>query len=121
VLEVEPGLIEGTNDLVMCQNVMTLMPEESCEAAIRYLVQLVKPGGILALGGGPLGLIHRLVAAHGFEAILEDAQNIHEAWTVQRRFYDNLRPPAWALEPFDATHPEGAMRYCTLFRNPIRG
>jgi CheR methyltransferase-like protein len=119
VLTLEPGPVEETYDLVMCQNVMTLMPEKSCEAAICNLVKLVKPGGMLALGGGPLGLVHRVAMSQQLEPILDDVAAIHEAWTVQRHFYSKPRRPNWALEPFDGTHPEGAPRYCTLFRKPV--
>jgi SAM-dependent methyltransferase len=120
VLKVEPGSVEEPYDLVMCQNVITLMSAKSCERAICNLVKLVKPGGILALGGGPLGLIHRIAISHELEPILDDVAAIHEAWTVQRQFYGKPRRPDWALEPFNSTHPEGATRYCTLFRKLVR-
>jgi hypothetical protein len=119
VLTLDPGPPEETYDLVMCQNVMTLMPATSCERAICNLVPLVKPGGMLALGGGPLGLVHRLAISQQLEPILEDVEAIHEAWTVQRHFYNKPRRPKWALEPFNAMDPEGALRYCTLFRKSV--
>jgi chemotaxis methyl-accepting protein methylase len=119
VLTVKLDPVEETYDLVMCQNVMTLMSATSCERAISNLAKLVKPGGMLALGGGPLGLIHRLAMSQQLEPILDDVAAIHEAWTVQRQFYSKPRRPGWALEPFDGTHPEGARRYCTLFRKPV--
>ena len=119
VLTLEPGPRKQSYDLVMCQNVMTLMPATSCERAISNLVPLVKPGGILALGGGPLGLVPRLAMSQQLTPILEEVEAIHEAWTVQRHFYNKPRRPKWALEPFDATDPEGALRYCTLFRKSV--
>jgi chemotaxis methyl-accepting protein methylase len=107
-------------NLVMCQNLLISLPKQACETAVSNLITLAKSGGFLAIGGGPLGLIHSRLLQHGMEPILEDVEAIHEAWTVQRQFYHNPHPPYWALEPFDATNPEGAVRYCTLFRKPAK-
>ena len=49
-----------------------------------------------------------------------EVEAIHEAWEVQRAFWKNPRRPYWALEPFDASHPEGPERYATLFRRETR-
>lgn len=105
-------------DLVACQNVLIHMQAEARETALANLISYLRPGGLLAVGGGPLGSIHRLARRHGLVPLLDDAEAIHEAWEVQRSFWSNPRRPYWALEPFDAHHPEGPQRYCTLFRNP---
>lgn len=103
-------------DLVACQNLFIHLPEESRERAFENLIFHLAPGGILAIGGGPLGAIHRLASRHGLNPLLDEVEGIHEAWEVQRAFWANPRRPYWALEPFDAGHPEGPHRYATLFR-----
>lgn len=118
VLQPAEDLPRQAFDLVACQNVLIHLSEEARETAVANLVSHVKPGGLLAIGGGPLGIVHRLVRVHGLVPLLDDTEAIHEAWEVQRSFWANQRRPYWALEPFDAHHPEGPQRYCTLFRRP---
>jgi hypothetical protein len=118
VLQRNDALMPAFYDLVMCQNVLIHLPQNDCDAAIGNLVSLVRSGGFLAIGGGPLGLVHHLVLKNGFTPILQHIEAIHESWTVQRQFHSNPHPPYWALEPFDAAHPDGVVRYCTLFRKP---
>ncbi|HEX3127369.1 MAG TPA: CheR family methyltransferase, partial [Thermoanaerobaculia bacterium] len=103
-------------DLVACQNLLISLPEEARERAFANLADHLAPGGVLAVGGGPLGEVHRLARQHGLAPVLDDVEAIHEAWEVQRAFWKNPRRPYWALEPFDADHPEGPERYATLFR-----
>jgi hypothetical protein len=105
-------------DLVLCQNVLINLPDEARVTAFDHLVSFLRPGGMLAAGGGPLGTIHRLARERGLEPILDDVEAIHESWEVQRAFWGNERRPYWALEPFDAVHSEGLERYCTLFLRP---
>lgn len=107
-------------DLVACQNLLISLPEEPRERAFGNLVTHLAPGGILAVGGGPLGTIHRLARRHGLSPVLDEVEPIHEAWEVQRAFWSNPRRPYWALEPFDAGHPDGPERYATLFRREAR-
>lgn len=121
VTQPSPDLPRGAFDLVACQNVFIHLPDEVRDTALGHLVAHAKPGGLLALGGGPLGTVHRLARRHGLVPIVEDAEAIHEAWEVQRSFWSNPRHPYWALEPFDPHHPEGPQRYCTLFRKPEGG
>ncbi|HEX5719772.1 MAG TPA: CheR family methyltransferase [Thermoanaerobaculia bacterium] len=117
VLQRPPDLAQEAYELVACQNLLINLPEEAVPAAFANLVSELAPGGILAAGGGPLGTIHRLAWEHGLEPVLDDLEAIHEAWEVQRAFWDKPKRPYWALEPFDAGHPE---RYCTLFRKAGR-
>lgn len=117
VLQRSPDLAQEAFDLVACQNLLISLPEETVPAAFANLVTQLAPDGILAAGGGPLGMIHRLAREHGLEPVLDDAEAIHEAWEVQRAFWDKPKRPYWALEPFDAGNPE---RYCTLFRKAGR-
>lgn len=116
VLRPQPSLPRAGFDLVACQNLLVSLPEESRELAFANLVDHLAPGGLLAVGGGPLGSIHRLARRHGLTPILYEVEAIHEAWEVQRAFWNNPRRPYWALEPFDASHTDGAERYTTLFR-----
>ncbi|MFP5288099.1 MAG: CheR family methyltransferase [Thermoanaerobaculia bacterium] len=116
VLRPAPDLPQEAFDLVACQNLLISLPEEKVAPAFANLVSSLAPGGILAVGGGPLGRIHRLAREHGLEPVLDGVEAIHEAWEVQRAFWDKPRRPYWALEPFDRGHPEGPERYCTLFR-----
>lgn len=120
VLQPVPDLPREELDLVACQNLLISLPPEAAAAAFANLVSSLGPGGILAVGGGPLGTIHRLAREHGLEPVLDGVADIHEAWEVQRAFWDKPRRPYWALEPFDAGHPEGPERYCTLFRKAGR-
>ncbi len=119
VLQSAADLPQEGFDLVACQNVLIHLTEEARETAFVNLVSYLKRGGLLAMGGGPLGSIHRLARQYGLVPVLDDAEAIHEAWEVQRSFWSNPRRPYWALEPFDAHHPEGPQRYCTLFRAPV--
>jgi chemotaxis methyl-accepting protein methylase len=116
VLQPAPDLPREGFDLVTCQNLLISLPEEAREQAFANFVTHLAPGGVLAVGGGPLGTIHELARRHGLAPVLDDAEAIHEAWEVQRAFWSNPRRPYWALEPFDAGHPEGPERYVTLFR-----
>lgn len=116
VLRQAPELPQDAFDLVACQNLLISLPPEATAAAFANLVSSLGPGGILAAGGGPLGTIHRLAREHGLEPVLDGVEDIHESWDVQRAFWSRPRRPYWALEPFDAAHPEGPERYCTLFR-----
>jgi|SRR5579859_1830265 len=119
VLEPGPAALQRGCDLVMCQNTLIHLPVETLSTAVANLAALVRPGGLLAAGGGPLDRVPALILAQGFQPIAEDAAAIHESWTVQRHFYDNQNArPYWALEPFDADHPQGVTRYFTLFRKP---
>ena len=112
VLRPAPDLSREAFDLVTCQNLLISLSEEAVPAAFANLVSHLAPGGLLAVGGGPLGTIHRLAREHGLDPVLDDVEAIHEAWEVQRAFWDKPKRPYWALEPFDPGHPE---RYCTLF------
>lgn len=112
VLRPAPDLPREAFDLVTCQNLLISLPEEAVPAAFANLVSHLAPGGLLAVGGGPLGTIHRLAREHGLEPVLDDVEAIHEAWEVQRAFWGKPKRPYWALEPFDPGQPE---RYCTLF------
>lgn len=105
-------------DLILCQNIFTGWPLENCRVAFRNLTDALAPGGWLAVGGGPLDVVPRQALDLGLLPVLEDVERIHEGWTVQRRFYDNPTRPPWAIEPFDARHPDGPVRYCTIFRKP---
>lgn len=120
VLTPAVDLPRGGFDLVACQNLLVSLPEEARERAFANLVAHLAPGGVLAVGGGPLGAIHPLARKHGLTPVLDDVEAIHEAWEVQRAFWKNPRRPYWALEPFDAEHPEGPERYATLFRREPR-
>jgi hypothetical protein len=120
VLQPAPDLPREGFDLVTCQNLLISLPEEARERAFESLVAHLAPGGALAVGGGPLGAIHRLARQHGLTPVLDDVEAIHEAWEVQRAFWSNPRRPYWALEPFDAGHPDGPERYATLFRKEVR-
>lgn len=117
VLTPAVDLPHGGVDLVACQNLLISLPEEARERAFANLVVHLAPDGVLAVGGGPLGAIHELARQHGLAPVMDDAEAIHEAWEVQRAFWNNPRRPYWALEPFDASHPE---RYVTLFRRETR-
>lgn len=108
-------------DLVMFQNALISMPSETLAPALDRLTARVRPGGLLAVGGGPLDRVPNLVQERGFQPILEQVEAVHEAWQVQRQFWDNPNRPYWALEPFDANHPDGIMRYCTLFQKSEPG
>ncbi len=114
----EPADNKQSYDLVTCQNVLVGLPVEHVTKAIDNLTAQVAPGGLLAVGGGPLDAVPNLVVARGFVPILDDVEAVHESWKTQRQFYDNEKRPFWALEPFDPTHPDGPARYCTLFRSP---
>jgi hypothetical protein len=103
-------------DLVMCNNLIIGWNEEDCRTTIANLANQVKEGGLIVLGGGPLGFVHLEIISRGFTPLFDDIEEIHEAWTVQRRFYENEKPPFWALEPFNTDHPDGIVRYCTVFR-----
>lgn len=116
VLRPEPGLPREGFDLVACQNLLISLPEEARVAAFANLAGHLAPGGVLAVGGGPLGTIHRLARQLGLVPVLDDVEAIHEAWEVQRAFWNNPRRPYWALEPFDPAQPDGPERYATLFR-----
>lgn len=118
VLAVPQDLVPGSFDLVTCQNLLINLRGAECEQAFSNVARLLRPGGLLAVGGGPLGYIHRFAFARGLLPVLEDVEAIHEAWEVQRAFWGNACRPYWALEPYDATHPEGPERYCTIFRRP---
>ncbi|MES1242683.1 MAG: CheR family methyltransferase [Acidobacteriota bacterium] len=115
VLKPEPGLPRHGFDLVACQNLLVNLPEEARGPAFANLVHCLASGGVLAVGGGPLGEIHRLAREHGLTPVLDDVEAIHEAWEVQRAFWSNPRRPYWALEPFDPGQPDGPERYVTLF------
>lgn len=105
-------------DVVMCQNTLVGFPPEDAVVAVSGLVAELKPGGLLLVGGGQLDVVPAAVCRLGLVPVLDDVEAIHEAWEVQRRFWANEHPPWWALEPFDADHPDGAARYCTIFRRP---
>lgn len=105
-------------DVVLCQNTLVGFTPEDATTAVAGLVAEVKPGGLLLVGGGRLDVVPAAVCRTGLVPVLDDVEAIHEAWEVQRRFWANERPPWWALEPFDAAHPDGPVRYCTVFRRP---
>lgn len=106
-------------DVVVCQNTLVGFEPDDAVRAVSGLVDEVAPGGLLLVGGGKLDVVPAAVVARGLEPVLDDVEAIHEAWEVQRRFYDNPRRPWWALEPFDARHADGPTRYCTVFRRPV--
>lgn len=107
-------------DVVMCQNTLVGFSADDAGRAVAGLVAEVKPGGLLVVGGGRLDVVPAAVLSRGLDPVLDEVEAIHEAWEVQRRFYDNARPPWWALEPFAADHPDGPARYCTVFRKPVQ-
>ena len=109
----------GAFDLVVCQNTFVLFDPPSIPPAVAGLAAHVAPGGILALGGGPLEVVPAAAAAAGLEPVLDDVELVHEGWEVQRAFWSNPVRPPWALEPFDPTHPEAPVRYATLFRRAV--
>lgn len=114
----EPTGDDGTHPLVCCQNTLTLFTPEQVERAVVGLADRLAPGGVLAVGGGPLDHVTGAAAKVGLEPVLESVREVHDGWTVQRAFWDHATRPAWALEPYDPQHPEGPARYATLFRWP---
>lgn len=108
-------------DVVLCQNTLVGFDPGDVDRALSGLVAEVAPGGLLVVGGGRLDVVPPLALAQGLSPELEDVEAIHEAWEVQRRFWDNERRPWWALEPFDPGHRDGPARYCTVFRKAADG
>jgi hypothetical protein len=108
----------AAHQLVCCQNTLTLFDPAEVAPAMAGLVAHLAPGGLLAVGGGPLDHVAAAALALGMEPVLDDVQAVHEGWEVQRAFWDNPVRPPWALEPFDAQHPGAPARYATLFRKP---
>lgn len=124
MVRIEPGDLRGAGeraqvDLVMCQNTLVSFADDDARAAVVGLAAEVAPGGWLAVGGGSLDVVPAAVSAVGFEPELADVAPIHESWAVQRSFWANRNRPYWALEPFDADHPDGPVRFCTVFRRPV--
>lgn len=105
----------AAHDLVCCQNTLVMFDADDVGPAIAGLAGHVAPGGLLALGGGPLDQVAPAARSCGFEPVLDRVGEVHEAWEVQRRFWDNDRPPRWALEPYDPRHPHGPERYASVF------
>jgi hypothetical protein len=120
VLQPASGPPGESFDLVACQNLLVSLPDEAREQAFANLVACLAGGGILVVGGGPLGSIHRLARRYGLVPVLDGVEAVHEAWQVQRAFWSHPRRPYWALEPFDAGHPDGPERYATIFRKEAR-
>lgn len=108
----------GDHRLVCCQNTLTLFEPASIGPAVAALAAHVAPGGLLCLGGGPLDLVPGAAVAAGLEPVHDDVEAVHEGWEVQRAFWDNPVRPPWALEPYDAGHPEAPLRYTSVFRRP---
>jgi hypothetical protein len=106
----------GDYHVVCCQNTLVMFPAETVPDVVAGLAARTAPGGLLVLGGGPLGVITPAAAASGCVPVLDQVGAVHEAWTVQRAFWDNQVRPCWALEPYDAGHAEGPGRYATVFR-----
>ncbi len=94
--------------LVMCQNVLVSLSPADSARAIANLAALVRPGGLLAIGGGPIDLVPGLVLREGFTPILDDVEAIHEGWTVQRRFYENAKQPVLGARALPGRTPGGA-------------
>ncbi len=115
VLAPGPPALYAACDLVMCQNTLISLPPDTLNTAVTNLAALLRPGGLLAVGGGPLDILPQIVSAHGFAPLLDDVAAIHENWLVQRQFYNNPYRPYWALEPFNDLHPAGLLRYATIF------
>ncbi|OWY61235.1 hypothetical protein B7486_64860, partial [cyanobacterium TDX16] len=109
---------DGSHQLVCCQNTLTLFEPADVRVAVGALVDQVAPGGLLALGGGPLDHVAPAAIDVGLEPVLDEVEAIHEAWAVQRTFWEHPVRPAWALEPFDPAQAAGPARYATLFRRP---
>jgi chemotaxis methyl-accepting protein methylase len=106
----------GQYDLVMCQNVLTLMPKEKIILALDIFHKILKKEGYLAVAGGPLDIISNEVLKLPFQPIMQDVEKIHESWLVQRRAFEKPNRPAWSLEPFNNENSIDAVRYCSVFQ-----
>lgn len=118
VLQPPPARYLGRFDLLLCLNVIGNFTETATRQAIHNLDLQLKPGGLLVVGAGNLDVLPRAVCAAAYVPVLQDVAAIHEAWTVQRAFYANPNRPWWALEPFNAAHPDAPARYCIVYRKP---
>lgn len=113
----DPGLVEshGLQDAVLACNFLGPMEPEMAEACLRNVASMVEPGGYLVVDGVDLDLRARVVRDLGLLPITEDARHIHEA-DPSKQDWPWTR---WSMEPFDASHPDWAFRYVTVFQRPM--
>lgn len=116
-----PRSAEGVPaDIVTCQNVLVHLPPGRQQVAIEKMAGLVRPGGLLLLGGTDLDALEQAQRRLGLRPVTDACEQIHEAWSDRRRVWDDppvSGRPYYALEPY-GHRPGSAARYSSIFRRP---
>lgn len=106
---------KGSYDLVFGQNFMIHMVPSDEAKAFKNLVDAVRPGGALFIGGMDLDARKLLVGQHQLSPVEWKLREIHEEDYARR----NAWPwEYWSLEPFPSRSDALAERYATIFTKP---
>lgn len=107
-------------DIVLCQNVLIHLTDEENALAIPLLTRVIRPGGILMIGGMRLPIRAKTTRDNGLTPITDNCEAIHESQKDLRRRWDNstfLNRPYTAMPRFSKTSG-WEYRFATIFRTP---
>lgn len=105
-------------DIVLCQNVLIHMSEDENRIALRLLAKLLRPGGLLVIGGMRLLVREKLTKEMGMIPVFKNCQNIHEAQIDLRHLWNStiiFNRPYYAMPPFKMIK-NWEYRFSTIFR-----
>ena len=103
----------GPQDLVIANNVLSLMDPPEAERCLRSIARLVRPGGYLCVSGVDLDVRTMVARDLGWTPVQELLNEIHEGDPRMRRDW----PCHYAgLEPLNKGRADWRTRYATVFQ-----
>jgi chemotaxis protein methyltransferase CheR len=103
----------GEHDLVVANNFLCHMDDESAERCMRNLAPLVRPGGYIFVSGVDLDVRTRVARELGWQPLAQFTLETHDGDPSVRGDWPWRW---WGLEPLDRKRADWQMRYASAFR-----
>ena len=114
VVDITDLRLAETFDVLLMQNVLPHLTEDRQRMALEGVSALTSRGGILGVGGVRPGTVQSLMSELGYDAITKNSLRIYEGWELQRKAWDSVSRPYWALPPVSPSVSLGEI--ASLFR-----
>ena len=114
VVDITDLQLAETFDVLLMQNVLPHLTEDRQRMALEGVTALTSRGGILGVGGVRPGTVQSLMSELGYDAITKNSLRIYEGWELQRKAWDSVSRPYWALPPVSPSVNPGEI--ASLFR-----
>ena len=107
----------GLQDIVIANNFLIHLPNRDAATCLRRISDLVTPGGALIVWGVDLDIKTRVMRSLQLEPLPFNWSEIYEADRAAREAWP---VKWWGLEPLDQNRSDRHIRYCGVFRKPVK-